>query len=91
MDLRNQQLSMAFLGQIIYAVDLVELLRTQTIDEVFAVNYVLNPQFQLTEEEEGITPGLVLQLQPHLDREKLLRLYVIGPSDFLPPLFDASK
>jgi hypothetical protein len=70
---------MDVLKENIYATGLFEILQTQTITEEFAVNYILNERFQLSDDEENITIDCVIKLQPHLNKEKLLRLYVLGP------------
>jgi hypothetical protein len=81
LDLKNNKYSMDVLRENIYAIGLFEILNTQTITEEFAVNYILNERFQLSDDEEKITMEYVLKMQPHLSKEKLLRLYVLGPFD----------
>ena len=81
LDLKNNKYSMDILRENIYATGLLEILQTQTITEEFAVNYILNERFQLSDDEEKITFEYVLKMQPHLSKEKLLRLYVVGPID----------
>jgi hypothetical protein len=81
LDLKNNKYSMDVLRENVYATGLFEILHTQTITEEFAVNYILNERFQLSDEEEKITIDCVIKLQPHLNKEKLLRLYVLGPID----------
>jgi len=80
-DLKNNKYSMDVLRENIYATGLFEILRTQTITEEFAVNYILNERFQLSDDEEKITIEYVLKMQPQLSKDKLLRLYVLGPID----------
>jgi hypothetical protein len=81
LDLKNNKYSMDVLRENIYATGLLEILQTQTINEEFAVNYILNERFQLSDDEEKITIEYVLKMQPHLSKEKLLRLYLVGPVD----------
>jgi hypothetical protein len=81
LDLKNNKYSMEILKENIYATGLLEILHTQNITEEFAVNYILNNKFQLTDEEEKITIEYVMQKQPHLNKDKLLKLYVFGPVD----------
>jgi hypothetical protein len=81
LDLKNNKYSMDVLREHIYAIGLIEILKTQTITEEFAVNYILNDRFQLSDDEEKITFKYVLKMQPHLRKEKLLRLYLVGPVD----------
>ena len=73
----------------IYYYNLVDILKTQTLTEEFTVNYILNPIYQLTENEKQITFLDVLQYQPHLNKNKLLQLYVIGPNDMGQPNFES--
>jgi len=87
-DLDNNNYSMLELRNNIYVTGLFKILQTQKITEEFAVNYILNKKFQLTEEEEKITINYVLKMQPHLDFNKLLSLYVLGPTDFDFPNFE---
>jgi len=72
----------------IYKYDFVEILKTQYLTEEFAVNYILNPNYQLTENEKKITILDVLDMQPHMNKNKLLRLYFIGPLDTKYPSFE---
>ena len=88
LDLKNNKYSMDVLRENIYATGLIEILQTQTITEEFAVNYILNERFQLSDDEEKISIDYVLKLQPHLNKEKLLKLYVIGPTDYTFPNFE---
>jgi len=81
LDLKNNKYSMDVLRENIYATGLLEILQTQTINEEFAVNYILNKRFQLSDDEEKITFEFVLKMQPHFSKEKLLRLYLVGPLD----------
>jgi len=70
LDLDNNQYDMKTLKQYIYALCFFKILKTQKIDEDFAINYILNPDYQMTRDEELITVNDVLQYQPHLKREK---------------------
>ena len=71
----------------IYRYNLIEILKTQRLTEEFAVNYILNPRYQFTEEEELITFSDVLNYQTHFSKNKLLRLFLIGPNDTGGPNF----
>ena len=88
LDLENNHYSMEILKENIYAIGLFEILRTQKINEEFAVNYILNDRFQLSDYEEKITIEYVMEMQPHLKKEKLLSLYIIGPNDYDFPNFE---
>ena len=50
LDLKNNKYSMDVLRENIYAIGLFEILHTQTITEEFAVNYILNERFQLSDD-----------------------------------------
>lgn len=86
--LKNNEYSMEILKENIFATGLHEILKTHKIDEEFAVNYILNSRFQIDDEEEKITLNYVMKMQPHLNREKLLKLYIIGPTDYDFPNFE---
>lgn len=88
LDLEHNHYSLEVLKENIYAIGLFNILRTQKINEEFVVNYILNERFQLSDEEEKITLEFVLKMQPHLDKDKLLKLYIIGPTDYDFPNFE---
>jgi hypothetical protein len=88
LDLEHNHYSLEVLKENIYATGLFDILRTQKLNEEFAVNYILNERFQLSEEEEKITIDFVLKMQSHLDKDKLLKLYIIGPTDYDFPNFE---
>jgi len=71
MDLQKNKYSMDEIKKQIYNVNLWDILRTQKIDEAFAVKYILNSIYQLTESEKTIDVNIVLFLQPHLKKKKL--------------------
>jgi hypothetical protein len=79
LDLLNNQYSEEELREYIYAVNLWDILKTQKISEEFAVEFILNNDFQLTEDEEKIKILDVLNLQPQLCVHKLLELCVVKP------------
>jgi hypothetical protein len=71
LDLYNNNYDTKVLLEHIYAINLLDILKTQTIDATFASRYILNKNFQLTKEEEEITPELVLFYQPHISKDEL--------------------
>jgi hypothetical protein len=81
LDLYNQQYDRETLKKHIYAVSLVDILKTQKIDATFAVRYLLNPNYQFKPEESIITPKIVLHYQPHISEEELLREIIDYESD----------
>jgi hypothetical protein len=90
LDLKNNKYNLDILKENIYAINLLEILKTQIIDEEFAVNYILNILFQFLPEEETITLMDVIKYQPQLNRDLLHKLIIIGPPPIstLPPFFD---
>ena len=73
LDLKKNQYDMKILKQNIYFLNLIEIFKTQKLDAQFIVNYILNPDYQMTQEEEMITMNEVLRFQSHLKREDLLK------------------
>jgi hypothetical protein len=59
----------------------MDMLKTQKLDASFIVRYILNSNYQLTEEEENITMETVLKLQTHLTLNELLTALVNYKSD----------
>ena len=55
LNLKNQKYPINDLIWNIYAVDFLEVLRTQHLTEEFTVNYILNKDYQMTEIENRIT------------------------------------
>ena len=56
----------------IYAVKLIDILKTQKLDVTFIVRYILNNNYQLTQEEEEITIDTVLKYQTHIAFHELI-------------------
>jgi hypothetical protein len=82
LDLYNKKYSREELKQNIYAVKLRDIVITQTLDVSFIVRYILNPKYQFTEEDEKITIKMILQFQPHINRELLKsELYLYNSDD----------
>lgn len=52
--------------------DMKIILRTQTLDINFIVNYILNEKYQILESEKDIDILSVLCLQKHINKEELL-------------------
>lgn len=72
LDLKNKQYDLNTLKENIYAIHLLDILKTQTITHEFALKYILNKNYQLTKEEEDITIKDVLFYQPHLQEDELI-------------------
>ena len=71
-DLYNNKYDREILKQNIYAVKLLDILKTQTIDISFAVRYILNESYQLHKDDTMITVNDVLFYQPHISKSSLL-------------------
>jgi hypothetical protein len=65
-DLYNNKYDMQTLKENIYAVKLIDILKTQKIDAIFATKYLLNKKYQL-HEDDNITSYVVLRYQPHIN------------------------
>lgn len=66
LDLFRQQYDRETLKRHIYSVSLIDLLKTQHIDETFAVRYLLSKKYAMTDTELRITREDVLFFQPHI-------------------------
>lgn len=56
----------------IYAVSLLDILKTQYLTSDFCVKYILNTDFQLLEEEENINIETIKKYQPHIKPIELI-------------------
>ena len=65
----------------IYNFNLVDILKTQTIDASFAVKYLLNTKYQLEANEKQITPKMILHYQPHINKMELFEYMISYDSD----------
>ncbi len=64
-DLYNNKYDKQTLKDNIYAVKLIDILKTQKIDVAFAVRYILNVKYQIHEDDNTTAP-IVLKYQPHI-------------------------
>ena len=80
-DLYSQQYDRETLKEYIYAVKLMDILKTQKIDATFAVRYILNTKYQLHEEEQYITAPVVMKYQPHITYEEVQHALINYDSD----------
>ena len=80
LDLYNKKYSMDILKENIYAISLMDILKTQIIDVNFAVHYILNIKYQL-HENDNITAPMVLQFQPHISYNQLQKALLDYESD----------
>jgi len=70
LDLYNTKYDRKTLKENIYAVKLIDILKTQTIDVSFAVRYILNKKYQLLE-EDNLVANDVLRFQRHITYSEL--------------------
>lgn len=80
-DLFNNKYDRVTLKEYIYAVKLIDILKTQIIDETFAARYILNKKYQIDEEDEKITFQDVLRFQPHINSNYLRKAILTYDSD----------
>ena len=71
LDLYNNKYDRQTLKDNIYAVKLIDILKTQFIDVTFAVRYILNTKYQLDYDDNIITAQTVLKYQKHITCEEL--------------------
>ena len=72
-DLYNNKYDRQILKDNIYAVKLIDILKTQTLDATFIVRYILSDLYQLIDEDKKINIDLVLQFQSHITKYELLK------------------
>jgi len=76
----------------IYEINLWDILKTQIINEKFAVCYILNEKYQLTESEQKINIDDVIFHQPHLKKNLLMEyIFLYNSDDDSVPKFDSYK
>jgi hypothetical protein len=71
-DLNAKQYSLDIIKKHIYEVNLWDIIKKQKINEEFAVKYILNPRYQLTESERYLNIDDILFFQPNLNRAKMI-------------------
>lgn len=71
-DLYKQNYSYEKLKANIYVVSLFDILKSQILTLEFCVKYILNKDYQLTEEENNITLEHVLFYQPHILKNDII-------------------
>ena len=71
LDLYSKQYTMEEIKKYIYQVNLWDIIKTQKINEKFAIKYILNPKYQFTESEKMIGFQDIIYQQPHLNTKKL--------------------
>jgi hypothetical protein len=72
LDLYNNQYDRQTLKENIYAVKLIDILKTQKLDITFIVRYILSDLYQLDDEDKKIDIDTVIQFQPHINKKELI-------------------
>jgi len=72
LDLYNNIYDRKTLKENIYAVKLIDILKTQTLDISFVVRYILSDLYQIHEDDKKITIHTVLKYQKHINKDELL-------------------
>lgn len=72
-DLYNNKYDRETLKNNIYALNLLDIVKTQTLDYTFVSRYILNKKYQFSNDEKNIDIHFVLEWQPHLLVDDLLK------------------
>lgn len=71
-DLYKNQYDYETLKANIYAVSLMDILKTQKLTADFCFKYILNENFQFLEEDKCITLDMIKQYQPHIQNINIM-------------------
>jgi hypothetical protein len=75
-DLYNNTYNMDILKNNIYGVSLLDILKTQKLTASFCIKYILNPDFQIIDQDQNLTIDHVKQFQPHILHNDLITCQV---------------
>lgn len=81
LDLYNNKYDRQTLKENIYAVKLIDILKTQTLDISFIVRYILSDLYQINDEDMNIDIDLVMKYQPYINKKELLKAIIAYDSD----------
>lgn len=81
LDLYNNKYDRETLKKNIYAIKLIDIVKTQLLDLSFIVLYILNTNYQIHDDDQNITVETVIQYQPHIDKECLEKALLDYNSD----------
>ena len=81
LDLCNNKYDRKTLKENIYAVKLIDILKTQTLDITFIVRYILSDLYQIHEEDMKIDIDMVMKYQPHINKFELINTIIDYNSD----------
>lgn len=73
LDLYNIKYDRQILKENIYALKLIDILKTQHLDISFVVKYIMSDLYQFEEEDKNIDIELVIKYQPHISKETLIQ------------------
>ena len=71
LDLYNNKYDRQTLKDNIYAISLIDILKTQNLDVTFVVRYILNKNYQINDKDNIISVPVVLYFQQHIKYEEL--------------------
>jgi hypothetical protein len=72
LDLYNNKYNRAQLKEYIFAVAMIDILKTQVLDCSFCVRYILNENYHFLSEDDNISIDDVVKYQPHISKTQLL-------------------
>lgn len=81
LDLYNNKYDRQTLKENIYAVKLLDILKTQTLEITFIVRYILSDLYQFDDEDKKIDIETVMKYQPHINKADLLKYIIEYDSD----------
>jgi len=81
LDLYNNKYDRKILKENIYALKLIDILKTQTLDITFIVRYILSDLYQLHSEDQNISIEIVIKYQPHINKQELEKALLDYNSD----------
>lgn len=80
LDLYNKQYTRQELKNNIYAVKLIDIVKTQKIDATFAVRYILNKKYHFHKDDD-VSIDILLKYQHHLSLKDIIDEQKIYDSD----------
>ena len=81
LDLYNNKYDRKTLKENIYAVKLMDILKTQTLDITFVVRYILSDLYQIHVDDMNISIEHVIKYQPHINKQELENALIKYDSD----------
>ena len=81
LDLYNNKYDRETLKKHIYAVKLIDILKTQVLDITFIVRYILNEKYKFHDCDQNISVETIMRYQPHINKENLIKYTLDYTSD----------